>query len=641
MKRTFTFLFILSTLLQSFSFGQEQKTANLELENFVLITDQDFYLAGDRVWFAAKLLKNHESFRYSKLAYFAVLDGEGNSIHEEKMLLTDQDMVYGDLFIPENSQTGVFSIVVYSMWMANFDNFPIAKKEFLVVNPNVPRAQGEPALFWEQIPFENAPISIFHTSDQTEVVEIQDKDGKTIEILESVLPLKKILSRVKPDKGYKIVFRNSTFVIEPQKWYWEPSDFTLNSVVNNGAEKLKIFTHTDWMVFEEIVFSQEKSQLNKALYQNLSSFDISVVNQSNELVWSYQVQLPAKSSGQMVVNSRGKVGEAMTLDLEGFPAQYQDGIVMAREEGDASIFDFIDILNHPNWKNLAAASSNPNLVTSLSRTVENPLMLKDYSPMFDYKIWSTDIKSRFKSSVNPEKFSFSFSDKLLEPFINRKVYREHFELEEEVVALQSPFQADKVYYIQDYFEFPNLEAFMKEIVPQVRLKKSKNQDVKEIFVANTDNQNVKFNKKPLILVDFYRPISLEEFWKLDMVSVDRIELYYHRSTLEKTNLGEAPGDGLIVVYTKNNEYFLKNNFGKDRYFLADVSVPRRPDYSGKNSQKISANALQFLDSGLTFYRGRSKSGNLKFDTAGSWLIEAWIFGNSGFERIQKQVVIDP
>ncbi|MFN3998200.1 hypothetical protein [Algoriphagus sp.] len=641
MKRTLIFLFILSAFFQSVSFGQKQRAADLELENFVLITDQDFYLTGDRVWFAAKLLKNHESFRYSKLAYIAVLDGAGNPIHQEKMLLTGQDMVYGDFFIPENSKTGVFSIVVYTMWMANFDDFPIAKKEFLVANPNAPKAQGEPALFWEQIPFENAPISIFHTSDQKEVVEIQDKDGKTIEILEAVFPLKKTLSRVKPEEGYKIVFRNSTFEIEPQKWHWEPSGFTLNSVANSGAEKLKIITHSNWMVIEDIALNQAKSQLNKAFYQNLSSFDISIVNESNQLVWSYQVQLPTKTSGQMVVNSRGKTGEAMTLDLVGFLSQYQDGIVMAKEEGETSISDFVDILNHPNWKNLTSEFNNPNLVTSLSRAVENPLMLKDYSPMFDYKIWSTDISSRFKSSVNPTGFSFSISDQLLDPFINRKIYREHFEIAEEVVALQSPFQADKVYYIQDYFEFPNLEVFMKEIVPQVRFRKSKTQDVKEIFVANTDNQNVKFNKKPLILVDFYRPISLEEFWKLDMVSVDRIELYYHRSTLEKTNLGEASGDGLIVVYTKNNEYFLKNNLGKDRYFLADVSVPRRPDYSGKSTQKISANALQFLDSGLTFYRGRSKSGNLKFDTAGSWLVEAWVFGNSGFERIQKRVVIDP
>lgn len=641
MKIPFALLIIFSFFQGIHSKGQEKKHSVMELENFVLITDQEFYLVGDRVWFAAKLLKNHESFRYSKLAYIAVLDATGNPIHQEKMLLTENNMVFGDLFIPENSQTGVFTLVVYSKWMANFEDFPIAKKEFLVANSNVPFAKGDPALFWEQIPFENAPISIFHTSDRAEVVEIIDSKGNTIEILESVPPLTKTLSKVKQKDGYTLFFRNFSYQIEPQKWLWEPADFSLNSNVGIVDQNLKIITHTDWMILEELEVTQAKSRFNKALYENLKSFDISVIDESNKLVWSYQVRIPAKSSGKMTLKSRGIVGESIALDLVGFPSHYTSGIVLARAQEEIIVTEFVELLNDPNWRNLNSASKGPNLITSLNRVVESPLMLKDYSPMFDYKIWSTDISGRFSSSVKRAKFSFSFSDKLLETFINRKVYREHFEISDEVVALESPFQADKVYYIQDYFEFPDLESFFKEIVPQVRLKKVKNQDYKNVFVANTDNQNVKFNKKPLVLVDFYRPVSIEEFWKLDMVSVDRIELYYHRSTVEKTNLGEAPGDGLIVVYTKNNEYFLKNNLGKERYFLADVSVPRRPDYSGKNTQKISANALQFLDSGLTFYRGRSKSGNLKFDTAGSWLIEAWIFGNSGFERIQKRVVIDP
>lgn len=621
--------------------GQEIRPLDLELENFKLITDQDFYLAGDRVWFAAKLLKNHESYRYSKLAYIAVLDASGNIIHQEKMLLTGQDMVFGDFFLSENSQTGIFSLVVYSKWMANYEDFPVGRKKFLVANPNAPTAEGRPALFWEQIPFENAPVSIFHTSDQAEVIEIQDKEGRTIEILEAVPPLKPTLSNVKPTDGYSLVFRNSSFQIEPQKWYWDPVDFSLNFKRASDDKELKVVTHSDWEILEKLDLAQDKVQLDKALYQNMSSFDITVLDDSNRVHWSYRVQLPIKKSGELIISSRGKVGEPMTLDLADFSSQFKDGIVMARAETTPLISGFGDILNHPNWKNLAGESIRPNLVAALPKVVESPFLVKDYSPMFDYKVWSTEIKTRFRSSTQSPGFSFSLSDQMLDPLINRRVYREHFDITDEVVALQSPFQADKVYQIEDYFEFPDLESFMKEIVSQVRLKKSKSQEFKEIFIANTDNEAVKFNKRPRILVDFYGPISLEEFWKLDLVTVDRIELFYNRSTIEATNLGETVGDGLIVVYTKNNEYFLKNNLGKERYFLADVSVPRRPEFSIQGNPKISANALQFMDPDLTFYRGREKGKTLNFNTAGSWLVEAWIFGNSNFELIQKRVEIDP
>ncbi|WP_111670015.1 hypothetical protein [Algoriphagus litoralis] len=638
MKITLTFFF--SIFFYFNSFGQNQQLPEVELENFVLVTDQDIYLSGDRVWFAAKLLKNHSSYRYSKLAYIQVLDGEGNTIHQEKMLLTGEDLIYGDFFIPENSVTGVFSLLIYSKWMANFEDFPIAKREFLVANSTTPRAQGNPALFWEKVPFENASISLFHTSDRAEVIEIQDSRGNTLEVLEAVPPLKKTLSSIKPESGYTIVYRNSSFQISAQKWFWDPSDFTLVTKEMPG-KGLKIVTHTDWMILEELGVDSTRVELDRQVYEALNSFDISVLDPSGKLLWTYRVQVPAKSQGEISITSKGTVGEALDLNLVDFSEQYHDGLVMAKELSDPLISDFVALLNHPNWINLTSKTADPDLITALHQPIEDPLLVKDYSPMFDYKPWSIAMDQRFKSAVSKSGFSYFLPDVLLDPLVNRRLYKENFEIAEEVVALQSPFEADKVYHIEDYFEFRDLEAFLKEVVPQVRLKKSKVQDYKELYIANTDNQAVKFNKKPLVLVDFYKVLSLEEFWNLDLVSVDRIELYYNKSTVETTNLGEAVGDGLIVVYTKNNEFFLKNNLGKDRYFLADLSVPRRPDFTRRATQQISGNALQYLDSGLSFYRGRTPTHEIRFDTAGTWVIEAWVFGNSSFEKVQRRVQIDP
>jgi hypothetical protein len=639
MKIKLHFVILCLVIGISESLSQELNWENAELENFLLITDQDAYLSGDRVWFAAKLLKNHESYRYSKLAYIVVLDAVGKPIHQEKMLLTGQDMIYGDLFIPETSHSGVFSIVVYSKWMANFEDFPVAKREFLVLNPTSPKPKGEPALFWEQVPFENAPVSIYHTSDGPEVLEIQDQYGKTLEILEAVAPMQRTLSQVKLSEGYRLFFRNTEYRIETEKWYWNPADFSLTS--NLEERDFSVVTHTDWKIFEEIKVVDRRAILNKMLYQNLNSFKISVVNSSGDLIWSYQVQLAARNSGQMHISSKGKAGEELTLDLVGFSDQYSDGLVLASAEEDPQIKDFVEILNHPNWKNLSAGDTASNLISTLGRKIESPPLLMDYSPMFDYRLWSVDIAARFRSSVQPDSFSFAFPQELIQTHVNRRVYQEHFEITDEVVKLQSPFTPDKIYDLSDYDEFPDLESLVKEIIPQVRLRSSNSGSGKEIFVANTDNQHVKFNKKPLVLVDFYRPISMEEVWNIDLTTLDRIELYYHRSTVEATNLGEAVGDGLIVLYTKNNGYFLKNNVPKERYFLSDVSVPRRPDFTVNNGPLVTAKPLQFMDAGFNFDKGKGKSANLKFDTAGNWLVEAWVFGNSDFERIQKRIQIDP
>ncbi len=610
-----------------------------ELENFLVITDRDFYLSGDRIWFAAKLLKNHDSYRYSKLAYIAVLDGSGKPIHEEKMLMTGQDMVYGDVFIPETAQSGVFAIVVYTKWMSNYQDFPIAKKEFLVANPTATRAEGEPALFWEKIPFANAPVSLYHTSSQAEVIEIQDLSGNTLEVLESVAPLQKVLSKVKPSDSYRVIFRNREHRIDPQGWFWDPAEFALIS--NLTAQKVKVVTHKDWMVLEELEADGGKTQLNKTLYQNLDSFMISVVDDAGRLVWTYQAQLPATSQGQLQVSSKGEVGAGMKLDLTGFPQQYKSGLVMAVREEDARVSEFVEILNHPNWENLSSKNTKPSLVAALDDIVENPPFLKDYSPMFDYKVWSISIADRFKSSAAPASVGFALPTTLIEEEIDRRVYQEHFEIGDEVASLQSPFTPDRVYKLEDYEEFSDLESLIKEIIPQVRLKKTNSGGGKEIFVANTDNQHVKFNKKPLVLIDFYRPASLDELWNIDLTTLDRIELYYHRSTVEATNLGEEVGDGLLVLYTKNNGYFLKNNVPKQRYFLSDVSVPRIQDYSNRMVKVATANPLQYLDPSLIFERGKSRAENLRFDTAGDWVVQTWLFGNSEFEKLQRRVEVEP
>lgn len=121
------FILVIWFGLVSVAFAQDERKS-AELENFVVITDQDFYLAGDRLWFGGKLLKNHDSYRYSKLAYISIRDQEGNEILAEKMLLSDQDMIFGDFFLPENARSGIYSLVVFTKWMSGFADFPVAKK---------------------------------------------------------------------------------------------------------------------------------------------------------------------------------------------------------------------------------------------------------------------------------------------------------------------------------------------------------------------------------------------------------------------------------------------------------------------------------------------------------------------------------
>lgn len=633
------FILVIWFGLVSVAFAQDERKS-AELENFVVITDQDFYLAGDRLWFGGKLLKNHDSYRYSKLAYISIRDQAGNEILAEKMLLSDQDMVFGDFFLPENARSGVYSLAVYSKWMSGFADFPVAKKEFLVVNPKAPKVEGKPKVLVQTTPFANVPISLIHTSDQAELIEIQDENGQTLEVLESVEPLKSFF--IKPFVGAKakLIFRNETFDLASPSWFWDPSDFTLKGKSSNPSD-LKVVTHTDWDLIEEKAPVNGQIQLDRTAYSDLGYFDISVFDSKGNSIWCYRVQNSSPSAGQLLINSKGKVGEELKLDFAGFDATVQDAFVLARSEEDRLISDWVSVLNDPNWSVLGESSSKSTLPIALRRLRGEEELLKDFSPMFNYQSWSVDFKTAFPSAVSSSNLSFTIPQEVLEEKVERKLYREYFGIAEEVIELESPFSPDKVYFIDDYDEFPDMETFVKQIIPQIKLRKSKDADWKEIRVANTDNQQVKFDKDPLVLIDFYRVASLDEVWTIDMASLDRVEIYYHRETVQKTNLGEEVGNGLIVLYTKNNEYALKKNLPKSRYFLSDVQVPRRPDYSSGGSLKISANPLQFLLPGLGFYRGRAKSTPVEFDTAGNWKVEGWVFGNGTYSKFEKSLTVDP
>lgn len=617
--------------------AQEPKPER-ELENFVILTDQDFYLSGDRLWFGAKLLKNHESYRYSKLAYLTLLDHQGKEVHSEKMLLSGQDMVFGDIFLPDNASTGVYSLLLYTKWMSSYRDFPIARRDFLVVNSRAPQAPGQPKLWMQKTPFEKLPVALFHTSSEPELIEVQDLQGKTLEVLERVPPFEKFLINVDHSQRYQVIFRNEVFQASPSPWLWDPSDFSIQSQ-QESVSGHKVLVHTDWEILEELKPVGGRVELDRTRYQGISYFDITSLDPEGNVSWSYRVNNPAHLQGNWSINSKARVGEPLKLDFTGFPVTVQNGFVLAKSLEQSLISDWIASLNDPNWEEMGSGKKSSKLPESLRNLVLETPILKDYSPMFSYKTYSIDGPGLFPGSFQPKDYSFSLPLSILETKVNRKMYQEHFGLEEEVMELESPFVADKIYYLEDYDEFPDFESFVRQIIPQVKLKKSKGSSDKQILLANTDNEQVRFNKIPVVLVDFYRVEDLAEIWSLEMVSLDRVEVYYHRETVQKTNLGEEVGDGLIVIYTKNNEYALKKNIPKSRYFLSDVQVPRKPDYGKRLTANVTANPLQFLDPGFAFLRGRARINALVFDTAGDWRVESWIFGNGNFHRFEKNISI--
>ncbi len=647
--RIFSFLLVIGSVLQAQLLRAQQvsEISKVELENFAVGTNQDFYLAGDRLWFSLRLMKNHSSYFFSKLAHLEVYDSENKLVHQEKILLDQGKQAYGDIILPENRKTGVYSMLVYSKWMMGFEGFPIAKKQFFVYNPGMGIEDYEPDLFLEVPPFPTANLGLFHNSDKSEPVEVLDMEGNTVTLIEALPGMKIYPSQINLDAPIQLVFRNKTFNVHPSPYQWDPVGFGLEKS-DDSQGWAKLVSHTDWKILEEIdTDGASRIALDKSLYGALDKFSMTVLDREGKAIWTYEYKVPKAPLGTMVVSSEVELGKRVSVDLSSFPHQTESGFFWVKNPDPESLKDFAEVLHNPNW----FPAGNPELSTNLPAALSSKpsgggSLEREFLPMAPYKEWTYRISDANPLLLPQSSRGFPIPQDYAETELNRKLFHQYFGQAEDVSGLSSPFTPDIVYRIRDYVSFEDIESFMKEIVIQTRIRKNKTTREREFRILDVTDGKPNFNRKPLILVDFHRINSMDELLKIELNQLDRVEVYYNRNTIDQTNLGEMVGNGLLAFFTKNNDFSLKNNIPSERYFLKDLKVSRKfPDQSlneADRTKKYEVNLLkpQFFDPLLKFNRGRARVQIPYLDYPGELLLETWVFENDNYSVLRRTIKVD-
>ena len=115
-------------LLAADSSAQDEKVS--------LVTDRDFYMAGESVFFKACNLSNSEmaTLDWSKVLYIELIDGNANPVVREKFTF-DQNGADGKISIPEVIPSGYYYVMAYTRWMRNFPASGFAWKTIKILNP--------------------------------------------------------------------------------------------------------------------------------------------------------------------------------------------------------------------------------------------------------------------------------------------------------------------------------------------------------------------------------------------------------------------------------------------------------------------------------------------------------------------------
>jgi hypothetical protein len=178
-------------------------------------------------------------------------------------------------------------------------------------------------------------------------------------------------------------------------------------------------------------------------------------------------------------------------------------------------------------------------------------------------------------------------------------------------STQLPFYGSPkhVYYTNEYIQLPNLEEFFYELVKEVRTVKIKKQtDLK--LVAYTQHQNL----KPLILLDNIPVLYVDEFLKVPLDRIEKIEIFD-----EPYIVTGSKYSGVICVSTKRKD-FAGINLNKNSLFftynLLSEGNFNMSDYSSINTNKVTyRHNLLFWDPDIELNQNRPQT--LSFYTSDS------------------------
>lgn len=123
------------------AFGQENGERLLACvddfpeESTVLITDRDFYLAGDKLWFKAFVFVDDElNSDLSKVLYVELFNDKGQVFAQHKFEVS-QGNTAGVFNIPAEVNTGVYYLRAYTQYMRNFPLERFFTRAVTIVNP--------------------------------------------------------------------------------------------------------------------------------------------------------------------------------------------------------------------------------------------------------------------------------------------------------------------------------------------------------------------------------------------------------------------------------------------------------------------------------------------------------------------------
>lgn len=108
-----------------------------EPETIYLLTDRDYYITGEKIWFEAFVQSPETNLGTSKILYVEVFNEVNSNIFQQKFSINN-GISTGYIQLPDHLYSGNYIIRAYSLYQRNFNPLQYCYSMFTLINPNQP-----------------------------------------------------------------------------------------------------------------------------------------------------------------------------------------------------------------------------------------------------------------------------------------------------------------------------------------------------------------------------------------------------------------------------------------------------------------------------------------------------------------------
>lgn len=564
-------------------------------EQAYLFTDHSAYLPGEVVWYKLYLWTATQEAQTSNFAYVLLSDFEGNSVFAQRKLLANGE-THGDMVLPDTLASGIYLLSVYTSWMLNFSEIPLAQKAIWVSNgAAIPQEYGSRKGEEQLVVVEGGSLVADRTNRIGIFPTFFSPAGFTLKILD-------------PD-GVRVHEQKFTS-------FYAITEFRPGKA---GIYVAQICSNTSGDCFEQriqcvprtaLVFSEDTGQLKVDTHEALNGY-LMILSESAALdsirvegrppVEPVQLDLSRYPFGVLtavLIDERGKIVSSRAL--YNFPRpQPEIGTVTNRYRSDGPL-NYVDIeITHADRKSHRRASVYllpEELATSFhflheldlshSETVNDIMLFESFRILKPLQAYINGFPPRLKFSKEvyvsvgaghlndlPQRTPVLLSGLLLSGFQHPQKLDSVISFKQKLERIRTSYTihnsygyekiaADKVYSTADYYTIESIPDFLDQAALNLIFRDKSGEYELKFMYTNTKGNKSRYKGGPVVLLDG-KLISASDLSGLTKQTIKKIETLYDPRTIIDANLYSLFPFGLIALYTTE----------------ADVT-PEPPDYFG-------------------------------------------------------------